>query len=56
MTVGKGVGKGGDAAVGVDGEKKWFLLGVFGYVDFVYFVGNAGKEEEMLVRILGYVK
>ena len=46
MAVGKGVGEGGDAAVGVDGEEKGLLLGVLGYVDFVGFIGNAGKVEK----------
>ncbi len=41
--VGEGVGEGGDAAVGVDGEEEGLFLGVLGYVDFVGFVGDAGK-------------
>ena len=52
MTVGKGVGEGGDAAIGVDGEEKGFLLGVLSDVDFVCFVGDAGKRQEVRVGFL----
>ena len=38
--VGEGVGEGGDAAVGVDGEEPGFFLGVLRDVDFVDFVGE----------------
>ena len=40
--VGEGVGQGGDAAVGVDGEEEGLFLGVLGYVDVVGLVGYAG--------------
>lgn len=43
MTIGKGVGEGGNAAIGVDCEKKGLLLGVLGYVDFMGFVGDSSK-------------
>lgn len=52
MAVGKGVGEGGDAAIGVDGEEKGLLLGVLGYVDFVRLVGDAGKGAEVSAGIL----
>lgn len=41
LTVGKRVGEGGDAAVGVDGEEKGFLLSVLGYVNFMGLVREA---------------
>lgn len=53
LTVGKGVGEGGDAAVGVDGEEEGLLLRVLGYVDFVGLVWDAGDGEEVLVGIFG---
>ena len=51
MTVGKGVGKGGDATVGVDGEKSGLLLGVLGQVDFMGFIREAGREEWVSVEV-----
>lgn len=53
MAVDKGVGEGGNAAVGIDGKKKWLFLGVFGYVNFVGFVGDAGVGRGALMEILG---
>ena len=52
MAIGECIGEGGDASVGVDGEEKGLFLGVLRYVDFVGFVGDAGKEEVLLVGIL----
>ena len=52
LTVGKGVGEGGNAAVGIDGKEKGLLLGVLTYVDFMGVVGDAGKGEKVLVGIL----
>lgn len=52
LAVGKGVGEGGDAPIGVDGEEKGLLLGVLGYVDFVRLVGDAGKGAEVSAGIL----
>lgn len=50
--VGEGVGEGGYAAVGVDGEEEGLFLDVLGYVDFVGFVGDAGKGGGVSVGIL----
>lgn len=56
LTVGKRVGEGGDAAVGVNGEEKGFLLSVLGYVNFMGLVRKArtrgGKEMASISGIL----
>ncbi len=52
MAVGKGVGEGGNAAVGVDGEEEGLLLGIFGYVNLVGCVGEAGNGKGWLERVL----
>jgi hypothetical protein len=39
LAIGKGVGQGGDPAIGIDGTEPGLLLRVFADVDFVDFVG-----------------
>lgn len=43
FTVGEGVGQRWNAAIWVDGKKPRFLLNVFGDINLLYPVGDAGK-------------
>lgn len=51
LAVREGVGEGGNAAVGVDGEEEGLFLGVLGYVDFVGFVSDASEGEGVSVGV-----
>lgn len=42
LAIGEGVGDGGDAAVGVDGQEPGLFLRVLGNFNLVHFVGEAG--------------
>ena len=45
LAIGKGIGEGGDAAVGVNGEKKGLFLSILAQVDFVSCIGETEKGE-----------
>ena len=53
FAIGEGVGEGGYATIGVDGEEEGFFLGILRYIDCMGFVGDAGEMGRMLVRIVG---
>jgi len=48
FAVGEGVGHGWDAAVRVDLEEPWLLLGVLGEIDFVDLVWETGRVQRMV--------
>ena len=45
LAIGKGVGEGGDTAVGVDGEEKGLFLSILAQVNLVSCIGEAEKGQ-----------